>query len=58
MPLADGQGGLCTTQNLGAQLTLFQPEGADYAHHITAYPPEFENLPASLCHTYLIQIQL
>ena len=28
---------------------LFQPEGgAGYAHHITACPPGFENLAASL----------
>ena len=33
---------------LGVQLTLFQPRGADYAHHITDYPPGFENLTASL----------
>ena len=25
--------------NLGVLLTLFQPEGADYAHHITASNP-------------------
>jgi hypothetical protein len=35
-------------RNLGAQLTLFQPWGADYAHHITDCPPGFENLAASL----------
>ena len=35
-------------RNLGVQLTLFQPGGADYAHHITTCPPEFENLTASL----------
>ena len=39
MPLAGG---------LGVHLTLFQPRGADYAHHITDYPPGFENLTASL----------
>ena len=32
----------------GVQLTLFQPGGADYAHLITASPPGFENLTASL----------
>jgi len=26
-----------------ATLTLFQPEGADYAHHILMYPPSFES---------------
>jgi hypothetical protein len=29
---------------LGLLLTLFQPEGADYAHYITASAPGFENL--------------
>ena len=41
-------GGLKPTRNLGVQLTLFQPEGTEYAHHITACPPGFENLTASL----------
>ena len=35
-------------RNLGVQLTLFQPRGADYAHHITDCPTGFENLKASL----------
>ena len=48
MPLAGGQGGLYPTRNLGVQLTLFQPGWADYAHHITACPPRFEKLTASL----------
>ena len=34
--------------NLGFWLTLFQPRWADYAHRITACPPGFENLTASL----------
>ena len=34
--------------NLEVLLTLFQPEGADYAHHITASTPRFENLKTSL----------
>ena len=34
--------------DLGFQLTLFQPGEVDYAHHITACPPGFENLTASL----------
>ena len=34
--------------DLGFQLNLFQPGEVDYAHHITACPPEFENLTASL----------
>ena len=29
-------------------LTLFQPEGADYVHDITASTPGFENLMTSL----------
>ena len=32
----------------GFQVNLFQPGEVDYAHHITACPPEFENLTASL----------
>ena len=48
LPLVGGQGGLQPTRNLGVQLTLLQPGGADYAHNITACPPEFENLMASL----------
>ena len=34
--------------DLRVQLTLFQPGGADYAHHITACPLGFENLTTSL----------
>ena len=34
-------------RNSGVQLILLQP-GADYAHHITASPPGFENLTTSL----------
>ena len=33
---------------MGVLLTLFQPDGADYAHHITARTPGFENLTTSL----------
>ena len=29
-------------------LTLFQPEGADYAHPITASTPGFQNLKTAL----------
>ena len=50
-----GPGGrLCPPINLGVQLTRFQPEGADYAHHITACPPGFENLMASLYSNLLV----
>ena len=48
MPLADGQGGLYPIRNLGVQLTLLQPGRADFAHHITARPPGFENPAAPL----------
>ena len=41
--LAGGHGG-----NLGFQLTIFPQGGADYAHHITACPPGFENRTANL----------
>ena len=40
--------GWAPTRNLGVQLTLLQPGGADYAHHITASPPGFENPAAAL----------
>ena len=55
MPLAGGQGG----RNLRVQLTLLQPEGAVYAHHITASPPGFEIPVASLncvCQSTLISL--
>ena len=48
MTLASGLGGLKNTRNLGFQLTVFQPRGVDYAHHITACPPGFENLTTYL----------
>ena len=35
-------------RNLGVILTLFQPEGADYAHHITGSIPGFGNLTTAL----------
>ena len=35
-------------RNSEVLLTLFQPEGADYAHHITASTSRFENLKTSL----------
>ena len=33
---------------MGVKLSLLQPGGADYAHHITASPPGFENPAAAL----------
>ena len=35
-------------QDLGYQLTLFGPRGADYARHITTCPPIFLDDAASL----------
>ena len=35
-------------QILADQLTLSQPVGADYAHHITTGTPGFADLPTSL----------
>ena len=36
--------------NLGVQLTLFQPRGgADYDHLITTRTPGFESVTAALC---------
>ena len=37
-----------TPEIRGDLLTLFQSEGADYAHHINASTPGFENLRTSL----------
>ena len=34
--------GLKHPRNLGVLLTLFQPEGANYAHNITASTPAFK----------------
>ena len=41
-------GGTLAHQELGMLLTLFQPEGADYAHHITGSTPGFGNLTTAL----------
>ena len=45
---------LAGVRNLEVLLTLFQPEGADYVHHITASTPRFENLTTSLFNAYCI----
>ena len=37
-----------TPRNLGVLLTLFQPEGSDYAHHIAGSIPGFGNLTTAL----------
>ena len=38
-----GDIGIGPHQIVAATLTLFQPEGADYAHHILMSPPSFES---------------
>ena len=35
-------------RNSGVLLTLFQPDGTDYAHHITASTPGFKTLTTAL----------
>ena len=50
MPLAGGQGGL--HPEFGSSVNPIPTRGADYAHHITACPPGFENLTAPL-HAYV-----
>jgi hypothetical protein len=42
------RGALATPRNLEVLLTIFQPEGADYVHHITPSTPGFDNLTTSL----------
>ena len=56
MLLAGGLGGIHPAWNLIVQLTLFQPGGADYAHHITACTPGFENISTPL-HVLIQSIQ-
>ena len=46
--VSDAISGWAGWAEYGVNLTLFQPGGADYAHHITACPPRFENLTTSL----------
>ena len=49
-----GAGDAMTPPDFGRQLTLSQPGGADYAHHITTGTPGFSDLPmAQLCIAYL-----
>ena len=36
------------------RFSLYQPDGADYAHHITASIPRFENLTTSLLSVLLL----
>ena len=49
MPLVGGQGGL---PEFGSSVNPITTKGADYAHHITASPPGFENPAASLLWPY------
>ena len=48
MPLAGGQGGSLVHTEIGSSVNPIATRGADYAHHITASPPGFENPAASL----------
>ena len=50
--VSGGARGASTPGNLGVLVTLFQPEGADCAHHITASTPGFEKLTTSLVYNY------
>ena len=51
LPLVGGQGGL---PEFGSSVNPITTRGADYAHHITASPPRFENPAAAL---YYVHIQ-
>ena len=42
MLLEGGLGGLYPSWNVGFPLTLLQPETTDFAHLITACPPDLE----------------
>ena len=43
-----GAGSASASPEFGSSVTLFQPDGADYAHHITGSNPEFGNLTTAL----------
>ena len=43
-----GHGGQLPSHVLADQLTLSQPEEADYSHHISTCHPRFSDLPPSL----------
>ena len=47
LPLVGGQGGL-SPPRISKFNYPYNNQGADYAHHITASPPGFENPAASL----------
>lgn len=46
--------GVLREQNLEVLITLFQPQGADHVHHITACTPGFENLTITFDHPSLL----
>ena len=48
-----GGWGVPPTQFLADQLTLSQPGGADYTHHITTCHPGFSDLATALWHVLL-----
>ena len=42
----------------GSSVNPITTKGADYAHHITASPPGFENLAVSLiCHRKVVSVR-
>ena len=47
--------GTCPHQVLAATLTLYQPEGADYAHPVLVSTPSFENHRRA-CSKYIINM--
>ena len=47
LPLVGGQGGLAHPE-FGSSVNPITTRGTDYAHHITASPPGFENPVAYL----------
>ena len=49
-----GAGGVEAHQILTDQLSLSQPGGTDYAHHVTTGPPGFSDLPTALLWNYPI----
>ena len=46
--VSGGAEGALAPPEFGSSVNLFQPEGTDYAYHITASTPGFENLTTSL----------
>ena len=44
-------GGGMAPQILTNQLTLSEPGGTNYAHHINTWTPGFSDLPTALIHT-------